>query len=91
VNLLQIRQAPGIFPAQEGAMSELLYRCPQTGRELALGIALDPDVFARARLDYRTIFCPHCGQKHEWTKEEVYFRIPPERDKAYLEKKGRRG
>lgn len=67
-------------------MSELLYRCPETQKDVSLGITLDPDAFEQASFDYREIGCPHCGKTHKWEKSEVYFKKPPEIDRKIREK-----
>lgn len=70
-------------------MPELLYRCPRTQKEMSLGISVDADTFERADFEYRTIHCEHCGEDHEWTKEDVYLFVPPELDRKTREKKQR--
>ncbi len=68
-------------------MPELLYRCPVTKKELALGISVDGTTFETANFDYCTIECPHCGQQHQWCKEDVYLQVPPELDRKNRQKK----
>ena len=69
------------------AMPELLYRCPVTGEEISLGISVDADVFEKTEFDYRTVECSRCGQRHEWTKEDVYLQVPPVVDRRTRERK----
>ncbi len=65
-------------------MTEILIRCPITGKDLSTGLDLIPEAFEKADLRNRSVGCPHCGQIHSWSREDAYFRTPPERESGSM-------
>jgi hypothetical protein len=61
-------------------MTEILIRCPVTGKDVPTGIALPAEVFLTAEIETRPVACPHCRQLHAWNKPDAYLRVPPERE-----------
>lgn len=47
-------------------MERLVFTCPQTGKEIDVGIESELQTFLRIRADKVAARCPHCGQSHEW-------------------------
>ncbi|MFA5516344.1 MAG: hypothetical protein WDA20_08660 [Desulfuromonadales bacterium] len=61
-------------------MPEILIRCPVTGKDVPTGVALPAATFLKAEIDTFPVACPHCGQRHAWSKAEAYLQVPPERE-----------
>jgi hypothetical protein len=61
----------------EAHMSEVLIRCPQTGKDVPTGLMLDDQAFLNADLPDQEAHCPHCGRQHHWQKNDAYLRRPP--------------
>ena len=66
-------------------MPEILIRCPVTGKDVPTGIALSADAFQQAEINTYPVACPHCGQKHPWSKPDAFLRVPPERDRSPMQ------
>ena len=47
-------------------MDRLHFRCPQTGRDVDLGIESDLNILLRIRHASVRARCPICGECHEW-------------------------
>jgi hypothetical protein len=47
-------------------MERLLFICPQTGREVDVGIGTEIGTLLRIRSKTLRSQCPACGQRHEW-------------------------
>ena len=47
-------------------MERLLFICPQTGREVDVGIETEIGTLLRIKLNTLRTRCPACGQQHEW-------------------------
>jgi hypothetical protein len=55
-------------------MQPLMFRCPRTGREIAIGIEAQPD--ALTTLFSLRLRCPACGDLHEWQVGEGLLPAP---------------
>ena len=55
-------------------MATIYTSCPNTGREISTGIEIDADSFARMPDVIARIDCPHCGERHNWSKHNAYLR-----------------
>jgi hypothetical protein len=56
-------------------MGKLMIRCPNTGKPLFTGIAIDRATFENPTNVFRNNTvgpCPHCGQMHTWSKEDAF-------------------
>ena len=49
----------------------LMIRCPSTGKLLSTGIAMDVATLKTASVTDNSVKCPHCGQLHTWSKNDV--------------------
>jgi len=58
----------------EFAVERLHFACPQTGRDVDVGIATDLSTLLRIRLDRVRAKCPACGQWHEWLVRDASLR-----------------
>jgi hypothetical protein len=58
-------------------MSEVLIRCPLTGKDVPTGIMLDDEAFLNVNLQDKEAHCPHCGLQHHWNQADAYLRSPP--------------
>jgi transcription elongation factor Elf1 len=47
-------------------MERLLFVCPQTGREVDVGIETEIGTLLRIKSNTLRCQCPACGQQHEW-------------------------
>ena len=54
-------------------MSELLFTCPRTGRQVPTGIETDPQSLRASWKRALKIECPHCGETHEVSVSKAYL------------------
>ena len=54
-------------------MATICTSCPNTGREISTGIEIDGDSFARMPHVITRLLCPHCGERHNWSKYNAYL------------------
>lgn len=47
-------------------MERLIFVCPETGREVDVGIETEIGTLLRIKSNTLRAPCPACGQKHEW-------------------------
>ena len=47
-------------------MERLMFVCPETGREVDVGIETEIGTLLRIRSNKLRAPCPACGRKHEW-------------------------
>jgi hypothetical protein len=52
-------------------MMMLRIACPSTGKPLNTGFGMDKQSYKTTELKNNTVKCPHCGQQHTWSKEDV--------------------
>ena len=52
-------------------MERLLFICPQTGREVDVGIETEIGTLLRIKSKTLSSQCPACGQRHEWTVRDA--------------------
>jgi endogenous inhibitor of DNA gyrase (YacG/DUF329 family) len=52
----------------------VMIKCPETGRTVNTGIALDLESFKHITLDNNSVRCPHCGKTHVWSKKDAFLR-----------------
>jgi hypothetical protein len=52
-------------------MERLLFICPQTGREVDVGIETEIGTLLRIKSKTLRSRCPACGQTHEWTVRDA--------------------
>ena len=55
------------------ASTRLMLRCPKTGKAFPAGIAIDPASYVSTMFENNRTRCPHCGESHTWSKENVFF------------------
>jgi hypothetical protein len=53
--------------------SRMMLRCPKTGRAFPSGIAIDPASYVTSSFENNRSRCPHCGEFHVWSKENIFF------------------
>jgi hypothetical protein len=53
--------------------TQLMLRCPTTGRAFPSGSAMDPVSDVSVSMSNNRTVCPHCGEAHLWSKENVFF------------------
>jgi hypothetical protein len=54
-------------------MPPVVTQCPSTGKPVEIGSTMTKEQLEQASLPPGATMCPHCGQKHEWTKEDLYI------------------
>jgi endogenous inhibitor of DNA gyrase (YacG/DUF329 family) len=54
-------------------MPTVKIKCPQTGKDVGTGIAMDLQTFSSSTLINNTVICPHCGQAHTWSKQDAFI------------------
>jgi predicted RNA-binding Zn-ribbon protein involved in translation (DUF1610 family) len=52
-------------------MERLLFICPQTGREVDVGIETEIGTLLRIKSNTLRSRCPACGRTHEWTVRDA--------------------
>ena len=55
-------------------MSAIMIKCPETGREVDVGIDTDPASFEAIPDSVASLQCPACGAEHEWKISEAWLR-----------------
>ncbi len=55
-------------------MATIYTSCPNTGRDLSTGIEIEPECFADLPDVITRVHCPHCGERHNWSKYNVFLR-----------------
>jgi predicted RNA-binding Zn-ribbon protein involved in translation (DUF1610 family) len=58
-------------------MERLHFICPNTGRDIDVGIESELDTLLRIRSDRIEAQCPVCGERHAWRVREARLREPP--------------
>ena len=56
------------------AAKDLVIKCPNTGKELFTGIAMDEKSFESGNIHDNMVDCPFCGQMHVWQKEDAHLK-----------------
>ena len=69
----RLRALPGDSKRVRMAVQRLMIRCPKTGKAVPTGIAMDPASYVSAGLENNVTRCPHCGERHRWSKEQVFW------------------
>ena len=57
-------------------VSVVMFRCPNTGRELSTGVEMDAATFERLPNIRSQIRCPVCNLDHTWSTGEVWLGNP---------------
>jgi hypothetical protein len=55
-------------------MGMIMFRCPQTGREISTGLAIEPARFKALPVFFSRSYCPICRTEHEWFAQEAWVR-----------------
>ena len=55
-------------------MATVYASCPNTGRDLCTGIEIEPSCFADLPDVITRVHCPHCGERLNWSKYNVFLR-----------------
>jgi predicted RNA-binding Zn-ribbon protein involved in translation (DUF1610 family) len=63
--------APYHSSITETAMERLHFICPNTGRDIDVGIDSELDTLLRIRSKHVLACCPVCGEHHEWEVREA--------------------
>ena len=53
-------------------MSKIMTACPVTGQSIDTGVEIDDASFERLPSFVGTVFCVHCGTKHDWSKDQAW-------------------
>jgi len=61
-------------------MGAVMIRCPQTGREIATGFAMDTAEFQRSPVFFSRVQCPLCQRVHEWFAKDAWVCDSPRAD-----------
>ncbi len=54
-------------------MSAIMIKCPETGREISIGIDTDETSFAHLPKVSAATQCPACGKMHKWNVGEAWL------------------
>jgi hypothetical protein len=55
-------------------MATIYTSCPNTGRDISTGVEIEPECFADLPDVITRVHCPHCGERHNWSKYNVFLR-----------------
>jgi len=56
-------------------MPEIMIKCPETGKPVSTGIAMDKASFESTDMSDNTLGkCPACGKDHVWSKEDAFLK-----------------
>ena len=58
-------------------MERLYFTCPQTGREIDVGIESELQTLLRIRAHKLRARCSACGEEHEWSVSDAQLAEPP--------------
>jgi hypothetical protein len=58
-------------------MSEVMIRCPNTGRAVSTAIETEPYVLRTLPRLAARMNCPACGQEHKWVTDEAWLAEEP--------------
>lgn len=68
------------MPTERNTMPRIMIRCPNTGKEVFIGIRAfdraDYEAMRRGGFSGQPIGCLHCGEKHPWTAGETFLGTP---------------
>jgi endogenous inhibitor of DNA gyrase (YacG/DUF329 family) len=54
-------------------VNRIFVRCPNTGKPVFTGFAMDPAIFESSPVEQNAIHCPTCGKEHQWQKKDAIF------------------
>jgi len=54
-------------------MERLIFQCPQTAREVDIGIETEIRTLLRIRMNSVRARCPACGAEHEWRLRDAFL------------------
>jgi hypothetical protein len=57
-------------------MAAIFITCPVTEEAVATGIEADRHTLTKVPAFKSRIHCPDCGQEHEWSQADAWFREP---------------
>lgn len=55
----------------DGHMSHVIFKCPNTGKDIFTGIETDAESLVQIPNTLMTSRCPHCGLEHKLWKREA--------------------
>ena len=55
-------------------MERLHFVCPNTGRDIDVGIDTELQTLLRIRTNHVLARCPFCGERHDWEVREAQLR-----------------
>jgi hypothetical protein len=57
---------------KEAAVGTLMIKCPNTGRAISTGMAMDGPSFASTPVFFSRTFCPFCRTNHHWFAKDAW-------------------
>ena len=54
-------------------MSAIMIKCPETGKDVSIGIDTDKTSFSQLPNITTATRCPACGRTHEWNVSEAWL------------------
>lgn len=58
-------------------MNPILFRCPDTGRDVDVGLGIDYRALRNVQPVSVRLMCPLCGRPHEWKLSDAWIKEPP--------------
>ncbi|MBI5838059.1 MAG: hypothetical protein HZB25_12550 [Candidatus Eisenbacteria bacterium] len=52
---------------------QMMIRCPKTGKPFETGLVMDLASYLTSHMENNTSMCPHCGESHAWSKDNIFF------------------
>lgn len=53
----------------------VVIRCPETDKEVPIGILMDLHSFALLPATRMKLKCPACGHRHTWSRKDAYLSV----------------
>jgi hypothetical protein len=58
-----------------GVMPDIMIKCPETARDISVGIDTDAVSFRGIPNDEGTVNCPECGKVHTWKVSDSWLKV----------------
>jgi hypothetical protein len=67
-------QTEFLLTAAEGTLNRIVIKCPNTGKLIYTGFAMDPQTFGALPIEEMDpLECPACHKIHRWQKKDALF------------------
>jgi endogenous inhibitor of DNA gyrase (YacG/DUF329 family) len=64
-------------------VNRIIIKCPNTGKLVYTGFAMDPAIFEASPVEENPIECPVCKQTHRWSKKDAFLERDDSEERAH--------